>query len=100
MVKWELLYLIKALEKEFIWRYVPFEKMSLQSEWIQQNRLHVAYELPSIDERVLECKERKKMYYGREGQCSYEVDVLISSNRGRVIGLGGRILDYHRVETV
>ena len=36
------------------------------------------------------------MYYGREGQYSYEVDVLISSNRGRVIGLGGRILDYRR----
>ena len=70
--------------------------MSLQSEWIKQNRLHIAYELPSIDERVLECKERKKLYYGREGQCSYEVDVLISSNRGRVIGLGGRILDYRR----
>ena len=70
--------------------------MSLQSEWIHQNRLHIAYELPSIDGRVLECKGKEKLYYGREGQYSYEVDVLISSSRGRVIGLGGRILDYRR----
>ena len=39
-----------------IYLEVRFEKMSLQSEWIHQDRLH--YELPSIERRVLECKEK------------------------------------------
>jgi hypothetical protein len=44
---------------------VRFENMSLQSEWIHQDRLHIAYELPSIDGRVLECKEKTMLWQGR-----------------------------------
>ena len=48
-----------------IYLEVRFEKMSLQSEWIQQNRLHIAYELPSIDGKVLKCKGKKCIMAGK-----------------------------------
>ena len=57
---------------------VQFEKRSLRSEWIHQDRLHIAYESPSIENfpmsrgRVLGCKGRI-LYYGSGGKNSYEV---------------------------
>ena len=44
---------------------VRFEKRGLQSEWVHQDNLHIAYELPSIDGRVLECKDFFLLWQGR-----------------------------------